>query len=42
LIFDGAINILRFETADPFDEAAKLERFIAKLGEHVKILNPVS
>lgn len=39
LIFDNKNVYLRFETADAFDDATKLDRFISKAVEHAKILS---
>ncbi len=39
LIFDPQVTYLRFETADPFDDINKLDRFVSKAIEHVKILS---
>lgn len=39
LIFDDKNVYLRFETADPFDNAAKLQRFVDKAMDQAKILS---
>lgn len=39
LIFNDKNTYLRFETADAFDDAGRLERFVQKTLEHAKILS---
>lgn len=39
LIFDETNTYLRFETPDPFDDMKKLDRFVSKAAEHIKILS---
>lgn len=41
LIFDPQNTILRLETADPFDDDKRLEKFVFKLAEQAKVLSPV-
>ena len=38
-IFDENATFLRFETPDAFDNEARLERFLLKAVDHVKVLN---
>jgi hypothetical protein len=37
-IFDNNVTFLRFETPDAFDDEARLERFLLKAVDHVKVL----
>lgn len=38
-IFDLSASFLRFESADPFSDADKLDRLCAKIAEHAKVLS---
>lgn len=38
-IFDRTATFLRFESADPFTDAEKLDRLCAKIVEHAKVLS---
>jgi hypothetical protein len=39
LLFSGSETILRIESADPFDDAARLEKFLTKSTEAAKIIS---
>jgi len=39
LLFSGTETILRIESADPFDDAARLEKFLTKSTEAAKIIS---
>ncbi len=39
LLFSGTETVLRLESADPFDDAARLEKFLAKATEAIKIIS---
>lgn len=39
LLFSGTETVLRIESSDPFDDASKLEKFLTKSTEAVKIIS---
>jgi hypothetical protein len=39
ILFSDAVTVMRVESSDPFDDAGKLERFLTKMTEAVKIIS---
>jgi hypothetical protein len=39
LLFSGTETVLRIESSDPFDDSAKLEKFLNKSTETAKIIS---